>query len=237
MRLQETVQQLRQSFGHGGTLPSRCVPIYLSRRGRCMDDENAGGAGQPFSELESRLPTEDDLVLLCRRLNELGARYLVIGGFAIIQSGLPRSTGDIDLLVAADLENEALVYRALEVFPDKASRQLQPGEVGKYGVVRVADEVIVDLMRAACGIEYAEASQQVVVREVQGVLIPFASARLLWRTKIELIARKTPVIWCSSANTLRRTTKILRRGDPGRSLSLLSFLRPSIFQRDRPIED
>ena len=50
-------------------------------------------------------------------------------------------------------------------------------------MVRVADEVVVDLMRSASGIEYAEAAKDVVVREVQGVPIPFASLRLLWRMK------------------------------------------------------
>jgi hypothetical protein len=38
-------------------------------------------------------------------------------------------------------------------------------------------------MRSACGIDYAEASKDVVVREVQGVPIPFASPRMLWRMK------------------------------------------------------
>jgi hypothetical protein len=41
-------------------------------------------------------------------------------------------------------------------------RQLDPGDVGKYVVVRVADEVVVDLMRSAGGIEYAEASREIV---------------------------------------------------------------------------
>lgn len=149
-----------------------------------MDDEDARRAGKSESELEPRLPTEDDLVLLCRRLNALGAKYLVIGGFAIILGGYPRTTGDIDLLIASDLSNEALVYQALEVFPDKAVRELQPGEVSHYGVVRVADEVVIDLMKSASGIEYDEAARDVVVREVQGVPIRFASPRLLWRTKV-----------------------------------------------------
>jgi len=39
-------------------------------------------------------------------------------------------------------------------------------------------------MRSASGIEYAEAATDVVIREVQGVAIPFASPRLLWRMKI-----------------------------------------------------
>jgi hypothetical protein len=75
------------------------------------------------------------------------------------------------------------VYRCLESLPDKAVLQLQPGEVGKYTVVRVADEIVVDLMKSASGIEFAEAVKDVVTRDVQGVPIPFASPRLLWRMK------------------------------------------------------
>jgi hypothetical protein len=146
-------------------------------RSRRMDDENAGEKRSPFADLEPRQPTEDDLVLLCRRLNEIGANYIVVGGFAIIQAGYGRPTGDIDLIIATDLENEALVYRGLEVLPDKAVRELKPGEVAEYVVVRVADEVIIDLMRSGSGIDYAEAAKDVVVREVQGVPIPFASPR------------------------------------------------------------
>src|SRR5205823_478128 len=114
-----------------------------------MDAEDADPPPEiDYSELEPRPPVEDDLAKVCRRLNELGARYVVIGGFAIILAGLPRTTGDVDLLIATDLENEALVYKALEILPDKAVLQLKPGEVSEYGVVRVADEIVVDLMKA-----------------------------------------------------------------------------------------
>lgn len=133
--------------------------------------------------LISRVPTEADMIALGRELNAQGAKYLVVGGFAVIQSGYPRTTGDVDLLIAVDLENESKVYRALEFLPDKAVRELLPGETSKYLVVRVCDEIIVDLMASACGITYAEASQDVVVRDVGGVPIPFASPRLLWRMK------------------------------------------------------
>jgi hypothetical protein len=37
----------------------------------------------PESELESREPTVEDLRNLCRELNRRGARYIVIGGFAV----------------------------------------------------------------------------------------------------------------------------------------------------------
>lgn len=156
-----------------------------------MADENDDApAASSASELEPRAPEEADLVALCRALNTLEAKYVVVGGFAVIKAGLARTTGDIDLVVATDLENEAKVYKALEVFPDKAVRELKPGEVSQYTVVRVADEVLVDLMQSACGIDYAEASQHVVVREVEGVPIPFASPRLLWRMKAPIQREK-----------------------------------------------
>lgn len=146
-----------------------------------MDEPDAGKKPE---ELEPRPPLETDLVGLCRELNQRGARYIVVGGFAVIAAGLPRVTGDIDLMVAADPENEAKVFSALSTLPDNAVRELQPGELERYNVIRVADEIIVDLMRTAGGIGYEEAAKEVVVREVQGVPIPFASPRLLWRMKV-----------------------------------------------------
>jgi phosphoserine phosphatase len=138
---------------------------------------------RPSKELESREPTVEDLRDLCRELNQRGAKYVVVGGFAIRAANYNRRTMDVDLIVAADLENEAKVFSALATLPDNAVRELQRGELQKYNVIRVGDEILVDLMRSAGGIDYAEAAKDVVVREVDGVPIPFASPRLLWRMK------------------------------------------------------
>jgi len=135
------------------------------------------------SELEPREPTVEDLRDLCRELNQRGARYVVVGGFAVRAAGYNRRTMDVDLIVADDRDNESRVFSALSTLPDNAVRELQPGELQQYNVIRVADEILVDLMRSAGGIEYEEAARDVVVREVQGVPIPFASPRLLWRMK------------------------------------------------------
>jgi hypothetical protein len=138
----------------------------------------------PSNELTSREPTVEDLRDLCRELNQRGAKYVVVGGFAIRAANYNRRTMDVDLIVANDLENEAKVYSALSTLPDNAVRELQPGELQKYNVIRVGDEILVDLMVSAGGIDYAEAIKDVVVREVDGVQIPFASPRLLWRMKV-----------------------------------------------------
>jgi hypothetical protein len=135
------------------------------------------------SELEPREPTLEDLRDLCRELNQRGALYVVVGGWAMRAAGYNRRTMDVDLVVAADGANESRVFSALSTLPDNAVRELQPGELQQYNVIRVADEILVDLMRSAAGIDYAEAAKDVIVREVQGVPIPFASPRLLWRMK------------------------------------------------------
>ena len=130
-----------------------------------------------------RLPVQDDLVRLCRELNAHGARYMVVGGFAVIQHGFLRATEDIDLLLEGSLENQAKVKKALEILPDKAIRELGDDDLRNYIVVRVADDVIVDLMLAACGIGYEEACHHAEVVMIQGVPIPFASPKLLLRMK------------------------------------------------------
>ena len=139
--------------------------------------------GPPDANLESREPTLEDLRDLCRELNQRCARYVVIGGFAIRAAGYNRRTMDVDLIVDGDVDNETRVFGALATLPDNAVRDLQTGELQQYSVIRVADEIVVDLMRTAGGIDYHEAAKDAVVREVDGVPIPFASPRLLWRMK------------------------------------------------------
>jgi hypothetical protein len=138
----------------------------------------------PANELEPREPTLEDLRDLCRELNRRGAKYVVIGGFAMRAANYNRRTMDVDLIVAVDVENEAKVFSALSTLPDNAVRELQPGELQQHNVIRIGDEIIVDLLRSAGGVDYAEAAKNVVVREIDSVPIPFASPRLLWRMKV-----------------------------------------------------
>ena len=53
----------------------------------------------------------------------------------------------------------------------------------KYKVVRVADEMVVDLMGGACGINFKSAENHIEWHELEGVKIPFASAELMLKTK------------------------------------------------------
>ena len=72
---------------------------------------------------------------------------------------------------------------ALLDLPDQAVRDLGTDDLDRYVVVRIADEFVVDLLKAACGVEYEEARDLIEEVELEGVRIPFASPALLWRTK------------------------------------------------------
>jgi predicted nucleotidyltransferase len=96
-------------------------------------DEAHGG---PYT----REPQIEDLVRICRALNDAGARYILIGGFAVIAHGGARTTKDIDLLVGSSPENIARVKQGLRILEDRTVEQVADTDVARYVVVRVADE-------------------------------------------------------------------------------------------------
>jgi hypothetical protein len=132
----------------------------------------------------SRAPELEDLLALCEALNTEGVRYALIGGFAVILHGFVRATKDIDLLVDASAENIQRLKRAMAVLPDNAVALIADDEVEKYQVVRIADEIVVDLLRNACGVDYARAADGgIEIKLVDGVEIPVGTKELLIETK------------------------------------------------------
>ena len=130
-----------------------------------------------------RAPTLEDLARICAALNASGARYVLIGGFAVISHGSVRTTKDIDLLVDPAPENVARIKAALSILEDNAAAEIADGDVAAYTVVRVADEVMIDLLGKACDVTYEDAAGDAEILEVQGVPIPRASKRTLLLTK------------------------------------------------------
>ncbi len=140
-----------------------------------MDDAHGG----PYA----REPQIEDLARVCRALNDAGARYLLIGGFAVIAHGGLRTTKDIDFLIDPSPENVARVKQGLRVLEDKAADDVADDDVARYTVVRIADEVLVDLMARACGIDYDTAIKDAESITIGEVPIPIASLKTLIRTK------------------------------------------------------
>jgi hypothetical protein len=64
----------------------------------------------------AREPQVEDVARICQSLNDAGARYILIGGFAVIAHGGARTTKAIDLLVDAAADNVSRIK------PFKSSR-------------------------------------------------------------------------------------------------------------------
>jgi hypothetical protein len=132
----------------------------------------------------TRPPEGSDLVKVCAELKRLGAKYIVIGGLAMNELGLVRVTEDIDLLIEPSLENQQLVRQALRILPERAIDELRPEEdLRDWVVVRVNDEITVDLMTSACGVSYTDGIDDVSLRTISGIEIPFANRALMIRLK------------------------------------------------------
>jgi hypothetical protein len=132
----------------------------------------------------TRPPERSDLLRLCNELNRLGAKYIIIGGLAMNELGLVRVTEDVDLLIDGSVANQQLVREALRILPQHAIDELGPDEdLREWIVVRVNDEITVDLMTSACGVTFGEAREAIMLRAIDGVEIPFASRELMIRLK------------------------------------------------------
>jgi hypothetical protein len=132
---------------------------------------------------EVRPPTIDDIRRICRALDEAGARYVLIGGFAVVLHGGLRTTKDIDLLVDPEPANIERLKRALSVLEDDAAREIDPADLRRYSVVRVADEVLVDLLASACGVTWNDAQRSAVRMDLEGTPVIVADVETLIRTK------------------------------------------------------
>lgn len=59
---------------------------------------------------------EDEYLSLLRLFHAAGVEYAVVGGYAVIAHGFPRTTGGLDVLVRPTEASARRVVRALEQF-------------------------------------------------------------------------------------------------------------------------
>jgi hypothetical protein len=123
------------------------------------------------------------LLKVCALLNASGAKYIVIGGFACILHGLVRSTEDVDVLVEPSSDNLQRVIDALAKLQDGAARELSPSDFEQNLVIKVADEVEVDVSTRAWKVSYEDARDDIVVTTIEGVQIPYLGIKSLLESK------------------------------------------------------
>ena len=129
------------------------------------------------------MEVRDQLLRVCALLNEHGARYLIVGGHACILHGHVRTTEDVDILVEDSLENFQRVIAGLSVLEDHAAAELTPQDIAENVVVKIADEVEVDVSRQAWQVRYADAIATAETVTIEGVRVPFLSLEKLIESK------------------------------------------------------
>jgi predicted nucleotidyltransferase len=123
------------------------------------------------------------LLRVCALLNAAEARYFIVGGYACILHGIIRTTKDVDLLVEPSEDNLRKVLAGLARMEDGWAKELTPKDLLENVVVKISDEVEVDVSTQAWKVRYADAQATAQEVEIEGVRIPFVGLETLIASK------------------------------------------------------
>jgi hypothetical protein len=130
----------------------------------------------------------DPLLGLLQRFRAEGVEYVLVGGQAVRLNGYVRATEDIDVLVRATRANGEKIIRALAFLESSRSLDPQwfaPDASGTVENIRVADELLIDLLFAANGETYDSVQPYVREIDVDGTAVRVLNIDGLLRTKTD----------------------------------------------------
>ena len=130
---------------------------------------------------------EDALLDLLRRFQDAGVQYVLVGGQAVRLNGFLRATEDIDILLPSSIENGRRVMRALAFLPSGKDLQADWFEVssGEPENIRIADELLIDLLFAANGQTYESLQDNASTLLIDGVAVRTLDIEGLLKTKTD----------------------------------------------------
>lgn len=159
----------------------------LKRLGLIDDGSTQSSPENRSPQAYSRPATWEDVITIARLLNNAGARYALVGGYALAAHGYVRMTQDIDIAVAPDPVNAERWVSALATLPDGAAGALvgeqDPFEGDHLHAIRINDEFTVDVLPSVGGISFAELEQHIEWMELDGERIPVVGLAGLLKTK------------------------------------------------------
>ena len=150
----------------------------------------------------------DPLLHLLSRFAEEGVEYVLVGGQAVRLNGFVRATEDVDVLVRASRENGERIKRAMSFLPSAAELEVEwfDPRAGEVENIRVADEILVDILFAANGETYESVQPHVRTLLVEGVTLRLLDIDGLLKTKTDY--REKDVL---DKQVLRRIKQALRK--------------------------
>lgn len=113
---------------------------------------------------------------LLRLFNANNVKYLIIGGYAVIQYAEPRYTKDLDIWISADKVNASAIYKALKEFgaPLAEMTEADFAEEG-YFYQMGRPPMRVDILMGIPGVEFEKAWQHRVEVDFDGLIVKFIS--------------------------------------------------------------
>ena len=113
---------------------------------------------------------------LLKLLGDNNVRYLVIGGYAVIQYAEPRYTKDLDLWISTDPVNAAAVFKTLREFgaPLTGLTEADFAEEGYFFQMGVPP-VRVDILMGIPGLNFDEAWERRSEVDFEGLPVVFIS--------------------------------------------------------------
>ena len=132
------------------------------------------------------MSTDDPLLTLLGRFRDEGVEYVLVGGQAVRLNGYLRATEDVDVLVKATRANGEKIIRALNFLA--SSKELDaawfvPSEDGSVENIRIADELLVDLLFSANGETYESVQPHVRELMIEGTPVKVLNIDGLIMTK------------------------------------------------------
>ena len=122
---------------------------------------------------------------IIRAFNQHNVEYVLIGGYAVILHGLPRTTLDMDIVVKLDEANIRKFKQALKaLYDDKDIEEITREELGKYAVIRYGtpDNFYIDIMAGIGEVENFDTIESEVI-QIEGIDITVATPEALYRMK------------------------------------------------------
>ncbi len=134
-------------------------PKHASRRRNC------------YGRLPMVTILPNDFKDFLQLLHEKKVEYLLVGGYAVIYYGYPRTTGDIDIWIARTGDNAKKIMDVLQAFgfgsEDVAAEVfLEPNTVHRMGVPPIRIELLTDIS----GVNFADcwaARETTVIEGIQ----------------------------------------------------------------------
>ena len=125
-----------------------------------------------------------DFPSLCSLLSDNEVAYLVIGGWAAIAHGIPRSTLDVGLFIRPDKGNSGRLIATLSRVGFGISRELSPEEILSKKVFLFSDQIRIDVFAEPWGLDGFESCwSRRLETTFESVTIPFLGLEDLLKSK------------------------------------------------------